>query len=335
MVHALVFRLLFIFVFVLAGLFSFGQNTQKLIQEGNVLRAEKKHAAALEKYREAMLSDMGNAQVHYLMASTFFSLKKYAESVQHCDRIVNMFSPYEEEALLLKGRALLLQEKTSEALQVFLQMMKDYPGNYLAHYYVARSYYKMEKFGTAEEHLTVALSIHPNHADSHLLLGNVMSKKDENIKALMAFTNFLLLEPRGERASEVYARLEKLFPKVLGKNNDLSSLSTAMEASINQFPSGTAMISVFDGKIPEGQESYLFSKQAKLLFDYLISIKKESSFWWNFYVNFFNDMNYDQHLETLVYFISQSQHGEDNSTWLVQNQLKVSQMIDWINAYDR
>lgn len=310
------------------------QAVQRYIAEGSRLKTAGQYTQAIEQYNQALLLNGKHDQANYLMALTYFKMGKYRECIVHCNKAINILSAFEEEAYMLKGQALIMDKKETEAISVYNKMLEEYPDNYLAYYYEATAYLNLNNLDQAEQALSKALIYRPSFADGHLLLGDIMIKKGENLKAVMALTNFLLIEPGGKRAVDVYTKLQKQLPKAFGNMSDMNMLSLATDASTGEFANASIMEAVMENGQEKSNEIE-FSKNAQILLERLSNMKRESSFWWTFYVNFYNDMNYNKHLETLSYFIAQSQYAEETQQWLIANNHKVSAMIDWVNGYDR
>lgn len=312
------------------------QAIQRYITEGKQLTAEGKYSLALEHYNQALLLNGKHDQANYLMAATYYKLGHYPQCVVHCNKAINLLSAYEEEAYLLKGKALMADNKAEKAVENYDRMLVEFPNNYKAYYQQARAYSTLGKLDDAERVLATALRLRSTYADSHLLLGDVMIKKAEHLKAVMALTNFLLIEPRGKRANETYQKLQKQVSLMLGnKQNDISTLSSITEASFNEFSTIESMVNIMENGRPHPTDDDWLNNGTTVVYKLLTNMKKESSFWWNFYASFYNDMDYNKHLETLTYFISQSQASEETQTWIAANGSKIGQLIDWVNAYDR
>lgn len=316
---------------------SFGQEhkVKQYISAGTDLREKGQFSQAIIQYNEALLLNDKHDEANYLMAVTYYDMAKYNECVVHCNKAIRLNSAYDEEAYLLKGKALIKSGKAKDATHVYYKMAVEYPDNYLAYHWLGYAYYKMDDYSNAESALSTALKMNPNDAETHLVMGNMMAKKGERLKSALALVNYLLLKPRGEKSLAVFNSLQQQLTKGLdAKEANIISISMAADANMDEFASADMMNSIYEGKAVELSHDQIV-KNTGSLFSKLSSMKKESTFWWEFYVHFYNDMNYDKHIEALSHFISQSQRSEETQQWMAENQHKVSQMIDWVNAYER
>jgi|GEM_PF-5739121 len=326
---------------IFLGLFIFfpsiGQEhkIKQYISAGSDFREKGQLNQAITQYNEALLLNDKHDEANYLMAATYYDMAKYNECIVHCNKAIRLNSAYDEESYLLKGKALINSGKAKEATHVYYKMAVEYPENYLAYHWLGYAYYKMEDYNNAEAALFTALNMNPNYAESHLVLGNMMAKKGERLKSALALVNYLLLEPRGEKSLAVFQSLQQQLAKGLdAKDANIISISMAADANMDEFASADMMNSLYEGRTTELSHEQMV-KNTGSLFSTLSSMKKESTFWWEFYVHFYNDMNYDKHIDALSHFIAQSQRSEETLQWIGENQHKLSQMIDWVNAYER
>ena len=82
---------------------------------------------------------------------------------------------------MVKGTALDMMGKSTEAIQTYERALEDFPNNHLIQYNLAVTAYNINDFAKAERALQQALKIKPSHASSHLLLGYILS--DQGIQS--------------------------------------------------------------------------------------------------------------------------------------------------------
>ena len=333
--------LLFLFVWFTAVLRAQIADVQHVVNQGVALHDAGKYEAALEKYEQALKQDPKSDAAHYEIAVTYFTLGQYDKSIAHCDKI-NDKSPYIDQAYMLKGNALDMAGKPEEAIKIYNKALKSNPDNYLIHYNLGYTYYKTRDFVNAEKSFISALLLKPTHPGSHLLLGYLMIDRGQRLKSILALFNFLLLEPQGKRAEMAYGKLQEQLEKGVSKTSgNTITINVDPNSELDEFGAAEMMVSLLQAaKTTEANsgktEEQLFVENTQSLFGILGELQKEKKgFWWDFYVDFFRDMNEDKHVEALCYFISQSQSNGRIHTWLAQNQNKVDQMMDWVNAHPR
>jgi tetratricopeptide (TPR) repeat protein len=80
------------------------------------------------------------------------------------------------------------------------------------HYELAKSYSATGKWQEAQAHVEKAISLQPNFASAHVLLGNVLLRKGDANGALSQFKEYLKIDPQGPMAEQtrmLVAKIEK------------------------------------------------------------------------------------------------------------------------------
>lgn len=340
MMREIHFRPALLVLSFLAGMqFLYAQQptTQNQMLTAAQLTNEGRFNEAIQKYELVLQKDPKYDRANYEMAQTYFMVGDFDRCIVFCDKASDSKSAYIAEAMLLKGNALAKQGKYKEAVTVYQRSLVDNPTDYVLYYRLGLSEYAMRDLPAAEQSLIQSLKLNSTFADSHLTLSRVMMDRGERLKSLLALANFLLIEPRGPRADKAFRQLREEFSQGVQKNAD-ESLSISLNAKTLD-ASATEMVATLlaDNKHSNKQsELEQFVGNAKTLFAMLGAIQKDKTdFWWNFYIRFYNDMNDDRQLETMCYFISQSDPDEWIKDWLGNNHGKVEALFDWINDYTR
>jgi len=340
MPHEIRFRPILLVLSFFAGmqlLYAQQPSMQNYMLTAAQLTNEGRFDEAIQKYELVLRKDPKYDRANYEMAQTYFMLGDFGQCIAFCDKALDSKSAYIGEAMLLKGNALAKQGKYNEAIAVYQRALVDNPNDYMLYYRMGLSEHKLNDLAAAEQSLIQSLKLNSTFADSHLALSRVMADRGERLKSVLALVNFLLIEPRGPRADKAFAELREEFSTGVQKNTD-ESLSISLNAKTMD-ASATEMVATLlaDNKHSNKQsELEQFVGNAKTLFAMLGAIQKDKTdFWWNFYVRFYNDMNDDRQLETMCYFISQSEPDEWIKDWLGSNHAKIEVLFDWINNYTR
>lgn len=302
---------------------------QSYIAEGTAFHQKGQYRQALEKYNKAIELNATYDQAYYQMAQAYYSLKEYGKCIAHCDLALNQkATEYLPEANLLKGNALYAMGEYASANEAYAHSLEA-EENYQTYYALAKSQFKAKLPKKAQESLSMALSLKSTHAESHLLLAKIMEEQGEYLPAALALTNFLLLEPRGNRAEKAHNDLRRLL------SSEATLANTAPELSMDEVnKTAERVVSLLNTRKKNDTES-VFMMDAQALFATLHALHKtRTDFWWNFYVSFYSDLYDAGQIETLCYFISQSTSGA-SLDWLQLNPTRVEQLFDWVNGYTR
>jgi tetratricopeptide (TPR) repeat protein len=81
-----------------------------------------------------------------------------------------------------------------------------------AHYELAKTYLATQKWDDAEQQAQKAVTLRPDMAPAHVVLGNIALHKGDNQAALKEFKEYLRLDPKGPMAAgaqQVVNRIEQ------------------------------------------------------------------------------------------------------------------------------
>ncbi|MND76158.1 Beta-barrel assembly-enhancing protease [compost metagenome] len=299
------------------------------------------YTGALKSYGEALKIDSKSTAVLYEIAYTYHAIKDYDKTISYCNKVLELpFSEDTDDAYLLIGNSLDLADKPKEAVEIYKKALTKVKPTYLLYYNLAVTYYGMEQYENTEVELQNALKLNPQHASSHLLLSKAMEKKGNRVKTLLALYNFLLLEPTSERAVNAFVRLETLRKEGVKKESE-KNITITLSNSNDEFSAAELMLSMSQAsnlaEINKGKTAgQLFFENTKSFFATLSELKKEqSNFWWNFYVDFFSDMQKKNHTETFCYFISLANEDANSTTdseakvWLTSHDQSITDFDNW------
>lgn len=314
------------------------------LNEGIKLHDKGDYNGAIKQYQQALQLNPNSSSVNYEIANTYFSLKNYQKTIEYSDKVLSQEkSPFRDHAYIIKGSALDLLGKPQNAIDVYKSGIKEYPDNYLLYYNLALTLYNSNgKSKDIEESIRHALLLKPTHASSHLLLGYLMNNERQRVKSVLCLYNFLLLEPKNNRAADAYQllvqQLEQGVKKENGKpttiivsDNKLNDDFSAIELSLSLMAASKGI-----DKNKEKTEMELFIQNTSTLFSISGELKKDNkNFWWVYYVDFFYNLQKNNFVEPLAYFISQSKNDPSISSWLEKNDQKVKSLLSWSYSYRR
>jgi tetratricopeptide (TPR) repeat protein len=306
------------------------------ITEGIKMHDKGDYYGAIEMYKKALQSDKNSTHAHYEIASSYLALKDYTNTLKHANLLIARNLDYVDQAYILKGTALDLSGRKSEAISTYNQAVKKYPKNQLLYYNLALTSFNLQNYKNAEDALINALKLNQLHASSHFLLGMCMIAQGKRVQASLALYNFLLLEPKTKRSSSALQALEDEWKNA--GNIKPASKSADREKANDEFATATLMMDMLEAaKKNEANKNkpaiILFAENTHTLFTILGDEKKEKKgFWWNFYVDYFFTLANNHHTEALCYYIHQSK-DDVYDVWLKDNLPKMEALSDWFTKY--
>ena len=302
------------------------------------------YEAAIEEYEEALKHEGPKGLAQYEIAYALFSMKEYKKSIKYCDKVLDAKGDYLDKAYMIKGSCLDLLGEVDDAIATYQTAINDFPESYLLHYNLALAAYNAGKPEMTKKGCMDALMIYPEHSSSHMLLGYQAKAEGKRVKALLAFYNFLLVEPNSQRSAGAYDTLLGLLRQGVehdGKNKTNISLSLPAEGESDEFAAAELMLGLLEASKTTKEnkkktEFELFCESTDSFFTVLGELRKpeHDSFWWTFYVDFFYDMHKAEQVNTFCAFIMLIEENEDALTFLEDAQKRES-FIAWLSERSR
>jgi tetratricopeptide (TPR) repeat protein len=216
-----------------------------------VFRASLLFELATENTGPAVLLDVIDARApapareELIRGRTALSKKLYPEAIDHLQKAVDVYPDFYEAHLLL-GTALLdgrewvkaehsfqravevktgsapatialgevywREKRYEEAEKTLLAGLKLDDKSWHGYFTLARLYWDQENIPKAAPAIGRALQLKPDFAEAHLLAGNILLRVNQPERALVAYQEYLKLDPKGDfapQARELIAKLNK------------------------------------------------------------------------------------------------------------------------------
>lgn len=297
-----------------------------LIEQGIKLHDNGDYKAAIDQYNKALLIDPRSSYANYEIASSYLALKNYGSSIRHSDKVIAANKDYLDQAYIIKGTALDLSGKPQEAVKTYRKALQRFPSSHLLYYNLALTSFKLEEYKNAEDALIRGLKLNNYHASSHLLLGNTMIMQDKKVEGMLAFYNFLLLEPKGNRSTVALNALEDQYRSK--KTGDAAGEFHLAEVMLATFESARSN----EANRNKTWHAF-FAEKTNSFFELLGDLKKDKKgFWWDFYVDYFATLAANGHTEPFSYYITQSK-DDVYTGWMQANTTKMEAFSAWYTKY--
>jgi tetratricopeptide (TPR) repeat protein len=233
--------------------------------------------------------------------------------------------------------------KSKDAIDVYDEGIKKFPGEYLLFFNKGLTLQKLERFDESLIEYQNSLKLKPLHSSSNYYTGLLLQKANK-IPALLAYCTFLGIEPNSKRAKDAFERTNSIVGMNIKKegNNttiflDVASLDKKKNAE-NNFSSVELLFSLMSaskeldslGKTPADK----LSLKLQMLINSLENKDKTNKgFYWEHYAPFFITMKEKDHVGTLAHLICLSSGDEENTQWITDNETKVDAFYDWLKGY--
>ncbi|MEN9610810.1 MAG: hypothetical protein RLZZ628_1624 [Bacteroidota bacterium] len=367
-------KLSLLFSLAITTLFAQHNDSQfrKLIADGITLHDKGKYVEALRKFQTVLKQNPTHPSANYEAANSCTALHRFDDALGYADNVIQNPEADLPDAFVLKGNVLDMTGKVPKAIETYQAGLLQYPQNYLLHFNLAVAHWGEKEYQVAENELITAIKIRPNHAGSHLVLGLLNRDRGNRVKSILSLYNFLLLEPEGKRAESAFKTLELLTSNhdnniQFSQNDKLSISMQSLPDESDDFRSvelAWAVAKAIEKKEAkndsihsksienqivaeeglhlnkprryyDGDELTRFAIENEKLFQLLSDLKEgKTGFYWEFYVDFFDDLYKKRHTETLSYFVSLAKKENKIMDWLKSNPQKVEALSDWYAGFE-
>lgn len=349
-------RLIIILLVSLSGYCSFGQNkaeADKLVDEGVALTDKGDYAGAISIYDKALQLDKDNLVALAEKAYTLLSMNKYDEAIEYCKRVIAIH-PKDLQlrtVYVTYGNALDGLHKTDEALERYDEGIKLFPDYYQLYFNKGITLSSVKKIDESLLCFEHSALLNPAHASSQNAIGRLQYTQQRNIPALMAFCRFLIIEPKGKRAVENLAFLQKIMKANVKQTTDKSITITLDPKSLddkskkgkareNNFGTTEMILSLtaaqdFDKENANKTEVEKFIRKfSSICASFKEGKKDNSGFYWNYYVPYFISLDDNKFIETFAYIVFASSDQPEIAAWLNEHKSAVDKFYDWNKTFN-
>jgi tetratricopeptide (TPR) repeat protein len=341
--------LITIIVLSLSFTFAIAQNVDvnSLVDEGIKLYDEGKYIEASDKYIQALEIDSTSSLAQYELAMTYFSMKDYEKSIVFCKKVL---SSCQNEVILKQcyptyGSCLDEQGKYEEAVRIFLEGIDKYPNALMLNLNLGITYLKHKEYDEAKKYIISSIKIKPDHPSSHFYLGVIMEEKGQRIPAIMAYSRYLILDPKSSRAKKVFPVLLSLMVKNVekgeGKNVTLYMTPQDTTISTDDFYIVDMILTMaagldYDSKNKDKTEVELFANKYMSMCEGLKEQKPNNKgFFWDYYAPYFIELKNNNYIKTVAYmFFFFNRDEKYTDKWVEDNQDKIKEMLKWSDRYE-
>jgi outer membrane protein assembly factor BamD (BamD/ComL family) len=332
------------------NLFCFAQSekVKQLVNEGIAMHDKGDYENALKKYDEAIAGDDGYLTALYEKSFTLNRMKNFEGCIDLSKKMIKNFpeSPLLKAVYVQYGSALDDLGKPADAIKIYNEGLKKFPGYFLLHFNKGITYTLTNDLDKAYSSYQEALVANPLHASGYYQLAALL-KSSNHIPAMLACVMHLVLEPQTERSVESFGVLKELIYANVKKTGD-KNVTITMD------------VSMFDTKKTKKQpdnfrmQEMMFSMSSALDKDSVLSsitktdIEKfdlklqllinslnngEKGFFSERYVPFFKKLKENDFTMIVSRLVFANTKDERNAAWLKTNTNKTDEFYKWLKGY--
>ena len=199
-------------------------SAKTLVEQGIKLHDAGNYPGAIEKYDAALKIDPTYVRADYEKGFTLYISGKGKEAIPYLE-IVLKSNDYSDDAYDLIGSIYDDSNEPDKAIMYYQMGIKANPKAERLHFNLGITYARQKKYAEAAECEMQAIKLNPKHASAQREYGLDEYILGNKACAIMAFCDFLLLEPNTDRSKLVYGYLAKVFSNEVNNKTILVSMN--------------------------------------------------------------------------------------------------------------
>ncbi|MBF9224105.1 tetratricopeptide repeat protein [Hymenobacter ruricola] len=322
-----------------------------VVAEGVKLYDQGKYDEAVAKYQQALAAAPKDEVALSELALAYNALGRNAEAVDICQKLLKANPDSDAMVYVTLGNSLDALKKPKEATRVYEQGLKRHPNSYELYFNEGVAQATSGQAPASIGSFQQAVAINPQHASSHMSLGLMQLASQARVPGILALARFLVLEPRGPRATQRLPQLDRamtLGVKQTGEKATTITLSSAALSGANgksngpdNFGPAELMLSLsaataLTKEAKPTTDIERFAAQFSSLCETLgsLSDKQQAGFTWNYYVPYFVEMQKKGFVPAFAYLAHSTQtEVPEVQQWLTAHPTEVQVFQEWSKNY--
>lgn len=308
-----------------------------LIKQGMQLNDQGNYAGAIDKYSEALKLDPDNTKANYEMGFSLFASGKGNDAIPYVEKTIKGSSSTSLTAASydLLGSIYDQGKQSVKAIEAYKKGIEVNPKYQRLRYNLGIAYFRNKQYAEAEASAIEAIKLDPKHASSQRMYALVTFHQNKRMNALMAFCNFLLLEPQGPRSAEAFGNIQHILQGGVikdDKGNHTIMLPPKDDKENGSLNLAISMV-VLSGQTKKLTGMDLLEYEFKSIFTIAgeqSAAKTDKDFFWKFYVDYFYKLSQSNNMPAFTRLISSSVNKDTNGKWMSDNEKLVKDLDNWI-----
>jgi tetratricopeptide (TPR) repeat protein len=320
--------------------------SQLLVREGIQLHDKGKYAEAIDKYQQAVKADPANMQAEFEMAYSLFSSGKGADAIPHLEKVLKSSDQaLSAGAYDLLGSIYDDSKQPEKAIDLYKQGIKANPKYQRLYYNLGLALLRQQKYAEAEAYAVDALKLDPRHGSSHRLYAVACMGQNKGVCAIMAYCNFLMVEPQTQRSIEAYQQIQQIIQSKV-KVTDSKNINLFVQDQKGGDPDMGAAemglsLAAASATLEKNKGKTLpaiFEDQIKTIFGItgeLSAKRKDKGFFWKFYADYFYKLSQSTNMPVFARLVSLTGNQQENMQWLKDHPDELKALDTWVKSTER
>jgi tetratricopeptide (TPR) repeat protein len=300
-----------------------------LIEQGIALNDSGKYSEATDKYYEALKIDPANLRAKYELAFTLSNSGKPDEAIPYLEKVAA--SNTIAAAYDLLGSIYDDKKDSEKAIAYYKLGLIAFPNYERLHFNLGISYLRLKKYPEAEAEGIGALKLDPNHASAHRLYALAMEDQGKRAQSLLAWCNFLLLEPQTKRSAEALANLKYIVNYGISKKDSKNiniSISPKDTDTYNLTLPMAVLASTLDKKnlTPVDSLNLQLSTAMQIIGEQSAS---RGDFFSVYYAKYFDKLAKSDNMQAFTHYISLTAYKDEDVAWFKTHEKELNDLQAW------
>jgi tetratricopeptide (TPR) repeat protein len=255
----------------------------------------------------------------YKAALELVNSNKGVEGIPYLEKVIKTNSNYTNAAYSLLGSVYDKSNQPQKAITTYKDGLKAFPQDQTLNFNLGIAYFRDKQYAQAELSAIEAIKIDPKNANSQRLYGLVTFHQNKRANALLAFCNFLLLDPNGDKSDEAITNMQSILKGgVLKVDGTVTKLSVA-DAKENANLNAIITASLASAKAKKLSGDALLQYQLKTIFTQVgeaSAAKPSQNFFDTFYAGYFYKLAQSNNLPLFVKMLNTKSEDPALSSWV-------------------
>lgn len=318
---------------------AFAQDFNDLMKQGIGLHNAGKYDEAIAKYNQALKLVPDNASANYEIAFSLYSAKRPKEAITYLEKASK------DNRMTVPADALLASiydedNQTDKAIATYQEAIKIDPAYPQIYYNMGIAYFRAKKYTEAESAAIEALKRAPKNPSNHRLYGLVTFHQNKRGNALLAFSNFLLLEPNTARSAETVTNMQSILKGGIlkdDKGNASIAVSPGQDKNADALNLSISM-SVLSAQSKNLTGTDLLENELSSIFSIAGQLAEKNispDFFNQFYAAYLYKLVQSGNMPAFAHVVAAFINKDENAKWLAANRDKVTALVNWVQTTER
>jgi len=327
----------------LQSLFESAEKQLTLYAKAKELAEKGKYADAALVYEKLLKLNNTNPRILLDASYAYFDSGNYEKSLEYALKAAEFDTDFKYEIFVEIANSYDMLGESQKAIEYYKKALKEKPDYNYLYYNLAITYYRIGNKEKARMLLKKTLSLEPNMAEAHLVLGEIYYNDNYTIPALLAYSRVVLIDLKSGKRDLAFERIQSILMNgVENKDGNINILFNPEEPEYDGDFSAITLafnmkkaLDLGEKIIPENEIDRV-SDWFNTLFTLLEEMQKgNKGFVWEFYVPYFVEMKNKGYVKPFVIILYYKKYPYAAKSWLdkKENEKLFEEFAEWDKNY--